>query len=232
MHVTEDLKAQMAWSTGLDADANLLKVCLVKRVGPRALSPSPAQFRLPWEEGNTHYWDGEILFACYGPQTTTETRMVVKRGCEKRTFDHKTYEEQMFYFNRVTRVQYYEHGLEAEVSAAQYPEHMHRLDHCFDCAREVQILKRYLTKHDAWYVNGERDASTSKLVAEIPEAELNKQVVALSVELGHALKRDKEHEDPAPGSGRRGVLADSRDADADEADGGGDEASDEIDYNF
>ena len=83
--IAEDMERQMSWHQRLKSEQSLLK------------------FRLPWEEGETTYLDGELFFSCYGPQTTTETRMSVGKECGMRQYDHKTYEEQMFYFNRMTR---------------------------------------------------------------------------------------------------------------------------------
>ncbi len=51
-------------------------------------------------------------------------------GAEKRLYDHRVYEEQMFFFNRMTRVQYYEHNLDSYLEGRNS-----ELDHCFDCAR-------------------------------------------------------------------------------------------------
>ena len=59
-------------------------------------------------------------------------------------WDNKMYEEQMFYFNNIIRVSYYEHDVEVE-----------GLDHCYDCASEVYILKKYLLSSKSrwmpWY---------------------------------------------------------------------------------
>lgn len=60
------------------------------------------------------------------PSHVTHTRV----GAEKRAYDHRVYEEQMFFFNRMTRVQYYEHQLESYLEGKNS-----ELDHCFDCAR-------------------------------------------------------------------------------------------------
>jgi hypothetical protein len=92
------------------------------------------KFRLPWSEGSTEYLAGTVYLPVWGPQTTTETRLIVE-GVDTVRWDHKKYEEQMFYFNNVTRLCSYDHDVEA-----------HGLDHCYDCAAEVAILKRYLKK--------------------------------------------------------------------------------------
>ena len=92
-YVRRDMEAQQNWHNTLEPEMSLLK------------------FRLPWEDGKTTYLDGKILFTCHGPQTTTETRLLVANGAGVKEYDNRAYEEQMFYFNRMTRVQYYDHEL-------------------------------------------------------------------------------------------------------------------------
>jgi cap2 methyltransferase len=95
------------------------------------------KFRLPWSAGETEYLDGEVFLPVWGPQTTTETRLIVtKPASARRLWNNRRYEEQMFYFNNVTRCCLYEH----DVAAAG-------LDHCFDCSSEVRILRQYLNAH-------------------------------------------------------------------------------------
>lgn len=160
-YVVSDLEKQLEWHERLGSETSLLK------------------FRLPWTEGSTSYLDGMLQFPCYGPQTTTETRLIVHKGAGKREYDHKTYEEQMFYFNRMVRVQYYQHQVESADGD---------LDHCFDCARSVQIFRDYLTSHDDWYKNGERDASTGRLMDPIPEQALWEEIGRRCVELTRILQ--------------------------------------------
>jgi hypothetical protein len=93
------------------------------------------KFRLPWQEGLTEYLDGEIYLPVWGPQTTTEARLIAT-SCNTRMWNNKVYEEQMFYFNNVTRCCLYHHNISAK-----------GLDHCYDCSSEVHVLKKYLQKH-------------------------------------------------------------------------------------
>lgn len=96
---------------------------------------SMLKFRLPWNStGNTEYLDGKIFLPVWGRQSTTETRLVVERGADMKLYNDLEYEEQMFYFNTVTRVQYYQHDVEKVPG----------LCHCYDCASEVYILTKYL----------------------------------------------------------------------------------------
>lgn len=94
------------------------------------------KFRLPWKDGITKYLKGKIYLPVWGRQTTTETRLVIDKNIDFLNYDNKKYEEQMFYFNTVTRVQYYEHNLAG----------IDEYDHCYDCAAENYILTNYLLK--------------------------------------------------------------------------------------
>jgi len=120
--VQEDMMAQMRWHLLMQPRHSMLK------------------FRLPWEDGKTAYLNGTVFLPVWGPQTTTETRLVVARDAKMKDWDNRLYESQMFRFNTVTRVQNYPHQVRAE-----------GIDHCFDCASEVEILRRYLeTRHRGW----------------------------------------------------------------------------------
>jgi hypothetical protein len=148
-YVAADMEKQMEWHQRLAPVASLLK------------------FRLPWEEGSTPYLDGELYFSCFAPQTTTETRLLVgpeMAGKPLRDYDHKAYEEHMFFFNRMVRVQYYEH----DVTGAD-------LDHCYDCARTVQILREYLIKSPQGFA-APRDAANGHLLGAVAETELAAEV--------------------------------------------------------
>jgi cap2 methyltransferase len=102
------------------------------------------KFRLPYplsntSENKTTYLRGDIFLPVWGGRTTTETRLIVsaeKHQGDEKVYDHRWYESLMFYFNTVTRTQYYEHNVNGE-----------GLDHCFDCSSEIFILKQYLRKY-------------------------------------------------------------------------------------
>ncbi len=65
----------------------------------------------------------------WGPQSTTETRLVVHtdagvcvnshhlaydlHSCQERVYDHTEYEEQLFYFNTNTRMSCFPHNVKA-----------------------------------------------------------------------------------------------------------------------
>jgi hypothetical protein len=125
------------------ADMDLqMRCCLA--VQPKA---AVLKFRLPWSPGESMYLDGTVYLPVWGPQTTTESRLVCS-GSETRMWDHREYNERMFYFNTVSRPAPYRHDVTG-VSG---------LDHCYDCSAEVLILERYLKVFDA------REASSADSV--------------------------------------------------------------------
>eukprot|EP00961_Rhodomonas_salina_P298009 3937718-Rhodomonas_salina.1 len=99
---------------------------------------SMLKFRLPWTPGETEYLAGDVYFQAFGPVTTTETRLV-PYGHRRVMWDNRKYEEQMFYFNTVTRVARYAHGMPVRRPG-------YGINYCYDCRCEVDILSGYLIK--------------------------------------------------------------------------------------
>ncbi|BBI30265.1 poly A polymerase regulatory subunit [Acanthamoeba castellanii medusavirus] len=121
-HVMHDMLAQQRWVEIMKPSMSMLK------------------FRLPYPDregcqGSTEYLDGEVFLPVWGPQTTTETRLVTP-GTAKRQWDHTVYEQQMFFFNTQVRVGLYDHDVRAV-----------GLDRCYDCTSEVRVLREYLDKY-------------------------------------------------------------------------------------
>lgn len=118
----------------MQVDAKVLEDMRMQQEWVRILRPRRAmlKFRLPYAPGETEYLDGEIFLPVWGPPTTTEARLVTD-GQSVRSYDHTAYEEQMAFFNTVTRI-------------SRYPTPMvgHGLDECFDCASEMAIFQAYL----------------------------------------------------------------------------------------
>lgn len=93
---------------------------------------SMLKFRLPWPQGSRSlYLNGMVLLPIWGPQTTSECRLVPTVGM--RVWENTLHNSQLFYFNTRTRVTIYPHAVRSE-----------GLDHCYDCAAEVMVLRRYL----------------------------------------------------------------------------------------
>lgn len=101
------------------------------------ISPELAifKFRLPWEEGTTEYLDGDIYIQPYPGPTSTETRLIVKKGAGMKTYDNKKYEEQLFYHNIHCREVSYNMRLKLETDG---------IDGCYDCTCFMHIVKSYL----------------------------------------------------------------------------------------
>jgi hypothetical protein len=90
------------------------------------------KFRLPYGPGKSKYFDGRVFLPIWGPQTTTETRLITEDHTLMREFDNTEYEQQMFHFNKIDRVQYYHHPYSAP-----------GICHCFDCVCEVVVVMNY-----------------------------------------------------------------------------------------
>ncbi|KAH3759324.1 poly A polymerase regulatory subunit [Pelomyxa schiedti] len=128
--VLEDMNHQMKWHLSLEPKASMFK------------------FRLPWATGMTPYLKGQIFLPIWGRETTTESRLIVQ-GSELCDYDNKLYEEQMFHFNRLGRVQYHINPC---------IKHVVGMDHCYDCLAEVFVAKQYLS----W---ANRDTSVDSLAS-------------------------------------------------------------------
>lgn len=96
------------------------------------------KFRLPYKPGKTHYMDGIIRLQAWGPQTTTETRLIVPKIYNMVEYDNTLYESQMFHFNVIVR----QWGI--------YPSQIQsvkdtKLCDCYDCRLEIDILSNWIT---------------------------------------------------------------------------------------
>ena len=119
--VWEDMLAQQKWHEIMQPELTMLK------------------FRLPWvsdgESPAVCYLDGDIYLPVWGRTSTTECRLVVdkQRHEGRRLYDCKIYEEEMSYFNRITRPSV--HGWQNGGRA---------FDACYDCTAERRILEAFL----------------------------------------------------------------------------------------
>lgn len=159
VYIESDMLAQQRWHEIMRPCASLLK------------------FRLPWTSGKTEYLDGTVYLPVWGPQTTSESRLFVLRDAKRREWDNRLYESQMFFFNICTRVQLYKHNVQGT-----------GIDHCFDCASEVYLLTKYLTK----YLKYKNDVA--------------KQVALMSEEISRTLSRVRTLADKQPPPDYRGFM--------------------------
>ena len=127
------------------------------------------RFRLPWSAGSTMYLRGELRLPVWGSQTTTECRLVPDVPLSYTTYQHRTYEQQMFHFNTTHRVQMYERegegeegqgggslaeqlqaavtGQSVKAKRRHHDPALSGLDHCYDCTAELHIIRGFLLAH-------------------------------------------------------------------------------------
>ena len=153
--IASDLSDQMRWVEAMTPYRALLK------------------FRLPWDDGRTMYLKGQLRLPVWGSQTTTECRLVPDTPIAYATYEHSTYEQQMFHFNTRHRVQIYEQRTEGQDDTAPMTlteqlcaavtgerreetrgrKHRDRalsgLDGCYDCTAELFILRHFLDSRPA-----------------------------------------------------------------------------------
>eukprot|EP00960_Hanusia_phi_P071422 767551-Hanusia_phi.AAC.3 len=118
--ITDDMNMQQRWFRIINPVAACLK------------------FRLPWNDKKTEYLDGSIQLPVWGPVCTTECRLIVEKDAKTRIYDNKKYENQMFYFNTVTRVNMYRHGNHLDYDPCY--------DHCYDCVSDAFEIDKYCNK--------------------------------------------------------------------------------------
>lgn len=136
----------------IQRDMELQKQCVIAQVPVACM----LKFRLPWSAGSSTYLKGKVFFPIWGPQTTTESRLVCT-SLDECAWSHSLYNERMFYFNVISRPSAYFHHVCAK-----------GIDFCYDCAAEVQILAHFVlhNKHlvaELLYLD--RTASVDDIVA-------------------------------------------------------------------
>jgi cap2 methyltransferase len=55
----------------------------------------------------TLFFKGDILIQPWAPQSSTETRLIPHDQLEKKEYDNKVYEEQLFHHNDTVRKEFY-----------------------------------------------------------------------------------------------------------------------------
>jgi len=99
------------------------------------------KFRLPWKAGITEYPQGDIYIQPFPGQTSTETRLIVKKDAPIIEYDNITYEKACFHHNTVNRIMHY--GDEDLCLSTDL------LDNCYDCYAFLHILKEYISAVDS-----------------------------------------------------------------------------------
>ena len=112
------------------------------------LSGALLKFRLPYTAGTTVVPAGRIFLPVYGGQTSTETRYVpdLPLSDATRKFDHQSYEQMMFYFNTVARLQTYPEYCSKHSSEERhiYPVGGEGFDWRYDTTTEISTLINYI----------------------------------------------------------------------------------------
>ncbi len=96
------------------------------------------KFRLPWEPGKTEYPEGDIYIQAYPGPTSSETRLVCKKGAHLKLYDNTEYEDACFYHNSISRA----HGYRTAIGPVTLARD--GLDSCYDCASFIHIMYEYV----------------------------------------------------------------------------------------
>ena len=123
--ILQDMQKQMEWHRVIRPYKSLFK------------------FRLPYPDKTDQsnpitYIQGTIQLPIWGRLSTTECRLVVNRDAQDTTYNYKTYEQQMFYFNTVIR--YIDYQLDIPELATIYRNN-------YDDAAELLVILRYIQKY-------------------------------------------------------------------------------------
>lgn len=100
---------------------------------------SMLKFRLPYVGDNPDrkrtldYLDGDVYLQIWAPQSSSETRLMVKGGAGIKTYDCVKYENQLFRFNINERVMCYPHDI----------INIPGFDCCYDCRAEIYVHEEY-----------------------------------------------------------------------------------------
>ena len=138
--ILQDMEDQMHWHILMQPQASMFK------------------FRLPWCAGKTPYLNGIVYTQPYAQMHSTETRLIATTS-DVVEWDNTIYEEQCFYFNTITRLMDYDHGVKGAGLLNDY-----------DCAGEVAILRQYFSRFDPkWETRtvNEQNSLVSSLSASI-----------------------------------------------------------------
>lgn len=106
----------------------------------RIIKPQAAllNFRLSRTPDKTSYLKGHLMIEPWASSKAAECRLMVKKDAKMIDYDYQTFEANLYHFQNITRVMYYNHDVDSVKNAG--------LDHCYDCRTEIFILEKYLTE--------------------------------------------------------------------------------------
>lgn len=132
--VMRDMEMQQGWVLALNPYASQLK------------------FRLPFLGSDTYsYLDGDIYTQTWARNKSSESRLLSYRPFTRKNYNVRAYDESFAYFNMVTRVSSYDIGRIINTISGRTTDIQRYLPvpdvgfcTCHDCAREAEILAKYL----------------------------------------------------------------------------------------
>ena len=146
-HVEENSRAQECWVDIINPSFAMLKFRLPYSFTSRYSFELKRQVVTPNDgPSSSLHCNGRILLPLWTRPTSTETRLVVPAYAGKRSYDHKLYEDQMFFFNAVLRERCHftiAHGGSCRSLRDGY------LDQRFDGAGEALLLAKYISQNRA-----------------------------------------------------------------------------------
>jgi len=164
------LLAEMAmWNEAIFTDVSMQE-SWVKIIKP---DYTLLKFRFPFGYDMKYkHLDGDIYYPIYGPKYTTETRLLIikdKHKFKSKEWDTLKYEQNMAYFNWITRKQYYQHKY----------DNISNIDHCYDCTAHIHIWSKYFDKYSK-FISGYNNTQKSK--DEFIEKSIKQLIYDLTIE--------------------------------------------------
>ena len=118
--VLEDMELQKGWVLNLKPEVSLLK------------------FRIPLFCDTFEYFNGELIKQPWAPESTYETRLIVRDTSEYKIYKTSDYLMLLNRLKECRQTELFDHGLPLK--------RVPGLDNCFDCNLEINIWKKYLNK--------------------------------------------------------------------------------------
>jgi hypothetical protein len=94
------------------------------------------KFRCPYDNPKKYnYYDAKVYIQPYGPNGTTESRLIFEKELIPKVWDIEEYQGKFNYFNRVLRPSYYNKSI---IQDNDY------FDHCYDCTHFSYLIRNYI----------------------------------------------------------------------------------------
>lgn len=175
-HVSENMKAQECWTKILAADFSMLKfrlpyTKLFKKFGGR----DEVKSSLIQPDGTVPYLRGDMLLPVWTRPTSTEGRLVVRKGASTRQYNVERVEGQFFFFNCRLREQvHFNHFVQFD---EDYTHH-------FDAAAELHCFSTYIR-----YINPAAESWPSEKLQEAVRREASRLTAFLGMGFEDAIRR-------------------------------------------